>query len=141
MKYNRQTTSLKNEQMKKELTKQNKQDLLNILRRRFEENMIKHKNMEWAKLQARLEAELEKLWSLNEMEATGGEPDLVDFDKKTGEYIFIDCSKESPAGRRNLCYDVSLRANASFLIHQLRRPLLMPDVRQQLIHLILWMCW
>ena len=99
MKYGRQTISLKNEQMKKELTKQNKQELLHILRSRFEENMIRHKNMEWAKLQARLEAELEKLWSLNEMEATGGEPDVVEFDKKTGEYIIIDCSKESPAER------------------------------------------
>lgn len=91
--------------MKKELTKQNKQELLHILKKRFEENTARHKNMDWAKLQARLEANPEKLWSLNEMEVTGGEPDVVNFDKKTNEYIFIDCSKESPAGRRNLCYD------------------------------------
>lgn len=95
----------KKEPMKKELTKQNRQELLHILRKRFEENMTRHKNMEWVKLQARLEANSEKLWPLNEMEATGGEPDVVDLDKKTSEYIFIDCSKESPAGRRNLCYD------------------------------------
>ena len=80
-------------------------ELLGGLKLRFEQNMNRHKDLEWAKVQARLEANPEKLWSLNEMERTGGEPDVVDHDKKTGEYIFCDCSAESPKGRRSVCYD------------------------------------
>jgi len=79
--------------------------LINKLETRFEKNMTRHKGMEWAKVEAKLNAEPEKLWSLNEMEATGGEPDVIGFDKKTGEYIFYDCAPESPAGRRSFCYD------------------------------------
>jgi hypothetical protein len=80
-------------------------ELLNILKVRFENNMNRHKGVEWANAQAKLEADTGKLWSLNEMERTGGEPDVVSHDKKTGEYIFYDCSAESPAGRRSICYD------------------------------------
>ena len=80
-------------------------DLLQALKVRFEENMNRHKGLEWAKVQARLKAHPEKLWSLSEMESTGGEPDVVGYDKKTGEYIFYDCSAESPKGRRSVCYD------------------------------------
>src|SRR5690606_8713231 len=76
-----------------------------LLRERFEQNMDRHKGLDWAKVQARLEAHPEKLWSLDDMEATGGEPDVVGVDKKTGEYIFYDCAAESPKGRRSLCYD------------------------------------
>lgn len=79
--------------------------LINKLKTRFDKNMTRHKGMEWAKVEAKLNAEPEKLWSLNEMEATGGEPDVIGFDKKTGEYIFYDCAPESPAGRRSFCYD------------------------------------
>jgi len=79
--------------------------LLNTLKARFEINMNRHKGLEWAKVQARLENSLEKLWSLDEMESTGGEPDVVGHDKKTDEYIFYDCSAESPKGRRSICYD------------------------------------
>jgi len=75
------------------------------LQARFEKNMNRHKGLEWAKVQASLEPNTEKLWSLGEMERTGGEPDVVGHDKKTGEYIFYDCSAESPKGRRSLCYD------------------------------------
>jgi hypothetical protein len=75
------------------------------LKARFEKNMSRHKGLEWPEVQAKLEAAPEKLWSLNEMERTGGEPDVVGHDKKTGEYIFYDCSAETPAGRRNVCYD------------------------------------
>jgi hypothetical protein len=75
------------------------------LKARFEKNMNRHEGLEWAKVQAKLEANAEKLWSLNEMERTGGEPDVVGHDKKTGEYIFYDCSAESPKGRRSACYD------------------------------------
>lgn len=82
-----------------------REKLLKELKARFEKNMNSHKGLEWAKVQARLEANTEKLWSLNEMERTGGEPDVVGFDKKTGEYILYDCSVESPKGRRSLCYD------------------------------------
>lgn len=82
-----------------------REKLLKELKARFEKNMNRHKGLEWAKVQARLEANTEKLWSLNEMERTGGEPDVVGFDKKTGEYILYDCSVESPKGRRSLCYD------------------------------------
>ena len=82
-----------------------REELLKALRARFEKNMNRHKGLEWAKVQARLEAHTEKLWSLDEMERTGGEPDVVGHDKKTGEYIFFDCSAESPQGRRSVCYD------------------------------------
>src|SRR3990170_319779 len=90
---------------KKELSPEQREDLLRALKARFEKNMNRHEGLEWAKVQAKLEANTEKLWSLNEMERTGGEPDVVGHDKKTGEYIFYDCSAESPKGRRNVCYD------------------------------------
>jgi Protein of unknown function (DUF4256) len=90
---------------KKELAPKQREELLRTLKARFEKNMIHHKGLEWAKVQAKLEAKTEKLWSLNEMERTGGEPDVVGFDKKTGQYIFYDCSAESPKGRRSVCYD------------------------------------
>src|SRR3954470_2704783 len=90
---------------KKKLSSEQREELLKALRARFEKNMNRHKGLEWAKVQAKLEANTEKLWSLNEMEITGGEPDVVGYDKKTGEYIFYDCSAESPKGRRSLCYD------------------------------------
>lgn len=90
---------------KMKLTPQQQQELLNQLQIRFEKNMQRHKGIEWAKVKARLDANADKLWSLNEMEQTGGEPDVIAIDKKTGEYIFCDCSAESPAGRRSLCYD------------------------------------
>ena len=89
----------------KKLSPKQREDLLRILKARFEKNMKRHKGLEWAKVQAKLEANTEKLWSVNEMERTGGEPDVVDRDKKTGGYIFYDCSAESPNGRRSLCYD------------------------------------
>jgi hypothetical protein len=79
--------------------------LINVLKTRFEQNMSRHKGLEWAKVQAKLEANPEKLWSLDEMEITGGEPDVVGYDEKTGEYLFYDCSAESPKERRSLCYD------------------------------------
>ena len=84
---------------------QQREELLSALKVRFERNMNRHKDVEWAKVNAKLTANAEKLWSLNEMERTGGEPDVVGHDKKTGEYIFIDCSAESPKGRRSVCYD------------------------------------
>ncbi len=90
---------------KKKLSSEQREELLSALKARFEKNMNRHKDLEWAKVQAKLEAHTEKLWSLNEMERTGGEPDVVGHDKKTGEYIFYDCSAESPAGRRSVCYD------------------------------------
>jgi len=90
---------------KKELSPAQLEELLSGLKSRFEKSMNRHKGLEWAKVQAKLEAIPEKLWSLNEMEKTGGEPDVVGYDKKTGEYIFYDCSAESPKGRRSLCYD------------------------------------
>src|SRR6185295_8996261 len=79
--------------------------LLSTLKARFEKNMKRHKEFEWAKIKSKLEANPEKLWSLNEMERTGGEPDVIGHDKKTGEYIFYDCSVESPKDRRSFCYD------------------------------------
>lgn len=91
--------------MKKELTTKQRQELLRELETRFEKNMKRHKGLEWSKVQTKLEGNNEKLWSLNEMELTGGEPDVVGHDKNTGEYIFYDCSAESPVGRRSLCYD------------------------------------
>ncbi len=90
---------------KKKLSPEQREELLSVLETRFEKNMKRHKGLEWAKVQAKLEANAEKLWSLNEMERTGGEPDVVGHDKKTGEYIFYDCSAESPKGRRSICYD------------------------------------
>ena len=91
--------------MKKQLSSKESEELLSTLKARFEKNAIRHKGLEWAKIQAKLEADKGKLWSLNEMETTGGEPDVVGQDKKTGEYIFYDCAAESPKGRRSLCYD------------------------------------
>jgi len=90
---------------KEDLSPEQREELLRALKARFEKNMNRHKGLEWAKIRAKLEANTEKLWSLNEMERTGGEPDVVGHDKKTGEYIFCDCSAESPKGRRSLCYD------------------------------------
>jgi hypothetical protein len=90
---------------KKELSTKQRDDLLKTLKSRFEKNMQRHKGLDWPKVQARLEANPGKLWSLDKMEETGGEPDVVGYDKKTGEYIFYDCSAESPKGRRSFCYD------------------------------------
>src|SRR5713101_1824652 len=90
---------------KKDLSPEQLKELLGALKARFEKNLNRHEGLEWAKVQARLEANAEKLWSLHEMERTGGEPDVVGHDKKTGEYIFCDCSAESPKGRRSACYD------------------------------------
>ena len=90
---------------KDKLLPKQREELLKILKARFEKNMDRHQGLEWAKVQARLDANAEKLWSLSEMERTGGEPDVVDHNKKTGEYIFYDCSAETPKGRRSLCYD------------------------------------
>ncbi len=87
------------------LSNKQAEELLRALKARFEENMNRHKGIEWAQVQAKLEANAKKLWSLNEMEKTGGEPDVVGHDKKTGEYIFYDCSAESPKSRRSVCYD------------------------------------
>src|SRR3954463_2107024 len=90
---------------KKELSPEQTEELLRVLKTRFEKNMNRHKGLEWSKIQAKLEADPAKLWSLNEMEITGGEPDVVGHDKKTGAYIFNDCAAESPKGRRSVCYD------------------------------------
>lgn len=89
----------------KELSPEQREELLSTLRTRFEKNRSRHKDLAWADVQARLEANAEKLWPLNEMERTGGEPDVVGHDEKTGEYLFYDCSAESPKGRRSICYD------------------------------------
>ena len=90
---------------KKKLLSEQRESLLKVLKARFEKNTNRHKGFEWAKVESNLEANPHKLWSLGEMESTGGEPDVVGFHKKTGEYIFYDCSAESPKGRRSLCYD------------------------------------
>src|SRR5512133_3124165 len=92
---------------KKELSSAQREELISALKGRFEKNMNRHKGIEWAKVQAKLDSPAggEKLWSLNEMERTGGEPDVVGHDKTTGEYLFYDCSAESPKGRRSVCYD------------------------------------
>jgi Protein of unknown function (DUF4256) len=90
---------------KKDLSPQQREEILRALKARFEKNMNRHKGVKWTEVQAKLEANTEKLWSLNEMEITGGEPDVVGHDKKTGEFIFCDCSAESPKGRRSICYD------------------------------------
>src|SRR5262245_5861415 len=92
-------------QRAKDMKAKQREELLQTLKARFEKNMNRHKGLEWAKVQPKLETNTEKLWSLNEMERTGGEPDVVGQDKKTGEYIFYDCSAESPKGRRSVCYD------------------------------------
>lgn len=89
----------------KKLSADQRKELLEILKARFEKNMNRHKTLEWENVQAALEAKPEKLWSLHEMEITGGEPDVVAHDKKTGEYVFYDCSPETPSGRRSVCYD------------------------------------
>jgi hypothetical protein len=91
--------------VKKELSPEHREELLRALKARFEKNMNRHKGLEWAQVQAKVEANIERLWSINEMERTGGEPDVVGQDRKTGEYIFYDCSAESPKGRRSVCYD------------------------------------
>jgi uncharacterized protein DUF4256 len=90
---------------KKKLLPEQREELLRASRARFEKNMNRHKGLEWPKVKAKLEAKTEKPWSLSEMERTGGEPDVVAHDKKTGEYIFFDCSAESPDGHRSVCYD------------------------------------
>ena len=95
----------KSNRNKNELSPGQRAELLRALKARFEKNMSRHKGLDWANVQAKLEANAEKLWSLNEMERTGGEPDVVAHDKKTGEYVFYDCSAESPKGRRSVCYD------------------------------------
>ena len=92
-------------QRAKDMKAKEREELLRALKARFEKNMNRHKGLDWAKAQAKLEANTENLWSLNEMERTGGEPDVVGYDKKTGEFIFYDCSAESPKGRRSVCYD------------------------------------
>jgi len=89
----------------KELSPEQREELLRALKARFEKNMDRHKGLEWAKVQVKLEANAEELWSLREMEETGGEPDVAGLDKKTGEYLFYDCCAETPRGRRNVCYD------------------------------------
>ena len=96
---------MKSVKIKKKLPPEQREELLRALKARFEKNMNRHKGLEWAKVQAKLEANSEKLRSLNAMEETGGEPDIIGQDKKTGEYIFYDCSAESPKGRRSICYD------------------------------------
>jgi len=96
---------------KKQLSQNLVEELLKTLKTRFEKNKNRHKGIEWTKVQSKLEASPDKLWSLNQMEMTGGEPDVVDMDKKTGEYIFYDCSAESPSGRRSLCYDAEALAS------------------------------
>lgn len=90
---------------KKELSASKRGELMALLKARFEKHKSRHPGLEWAKVEARLEANAGKLWSINEMEATGGEPDVIGLDAKTGEYIFCDCAPESPVGRRSLCYD------------------------------------
>ena len=90
---------------KKEMTPEQQESLISVLKARFEKNTSRHKGVDWIAVQAKLEANTEKLWSLNEMEQTGGEPDVVSYDETTGEYIFFDCAAESPKGRRSVCYD------------------------------------
>ena len=92
-------------EMKKDLSTEQREEVIRALKLRFENNMNRHEGLKWGKVQGKLETNNEKLWSLNEMERTGGEPDVIGHDKKTGEYIFYDCSEESPKGRRNVCYD------------------------------------
>jgi hypothetical protein len=96
---------VKRAEAKKELSAKQREELLRTLKTRFEKNMDRHQGLEWTKVQAKLEGNAEKLWSLSEMERTGGEPDVVGRDQKTGEYMFFDCAAETPEGRRNVCYD------------------------------------
>ena len=96
---------MKGVKTKRELSPAQREQLLGTLKARFEQNTARHQRLEWDKVKARLEANPERMWSLNEMERTGGEPDVVGHDKKTGEYIFFDCSAESPKGRTSVCYD------------------------------------
>jgi hypothetical protein len=96
---------MKDVKMKKELSPKQREELLTALKARFEKNLNRHKGLDWAKVQAKLEANAEKLLSLNEMERTGGEPDVVGQDKKSGEFVFMDCSAQSPKGRTSFCYD------------------------------------
>ncbi len=96
---------MKGNQTRQKLSPDQREKLLSTLRARFEKHMNRHKGLEWAKLHAKLEANADKLWSLHEMETTGGEPDVVGHDQKTGEYLFFDCSAESPKGRVSVCYD------------------------------------
>jgi hypothetical protein len=98
-------TNIDNINNKKEFSPEQREELLRILKIRFDKNMNRHNGIEWAMVQEKLENSSENLWSLNEMERTGGEPDVVGHDKNTGEYIFYDCSAESPKGRRSICYD------------------------------------
>ena len=100
------------------LSPKQREELLRALKARFEKNMHHHKGLAWAKVQAKLEAHAEKLRSLNEMERTGGEPDVVGHDKRTGEYIFYDCSAESPKGRRSVCYDREALLRHCFRVSQ-----------------------
>ena len=101
--------------MKKELSSEQREELLGTLKSRFEKNMDRHKGIQWTNVQARLEAYPAKLWALNEMERTGGEPDVIEYDQSTGEYVFYDCSAESPKVRRSLCYDrAALEARKEF---------------------------
>jgi len=99
------TTARNTHSNKKDLSREQRERLLKALKDRFQKNMNRHQGLEWATVQAKLEANAERLWSVNEMERTGGEPDIVGHDKQTGEYCFYDCSAESPKGRRSLCYD------------------------------------
>src|ERR1019366_3189343 len=101
----RATTARNINSNKKDLSPEQREELLRALKARFERNMNRHKGLEWAQVQAKLEADAEKLWSLNKMERTGGEPDVIGGDNKTGEYIFYDCSEQSPNSRRSVCYD------------------------------------
>ena len=94
-----------NAKLEKDISPERKGELIELLKQRFDENMIRHSGIIWKKIQARLEANAEKIWSLNEMERTGGEPDVVSYDEIIGKYVFYDCSPESPAGRRSICYD------------------------------------
>lgn len=98
-------TQINNNRNKKELSPEQREELIRTLKSRFKKNLDFHKGLDWDKVQAKLEADFDKLWSLNEMEITGGEPDVVGYDKNTDEYIFYDCSSESPKGRRSVCYD------------------------------------
>jgi hypothetical protein len=102
---NMEGTNMTNEISEKKLSQEQGEELLNVLKARFEKNMHRHENLEWAEVQVKLEADAEKLWSLNEMERTGGEPDVIGFNKKKDAYMFCDCSVESPKGRRSVCYD------------------------------------
>src|SRR5690349_1090676 len=96
---------MKKTEARKELSPGQREKLLDVLQARFEKNVRRHKGLDWAKVQSRLEGRPEKLWSLQQMEETGGEPDVVGLDSKKGEFVFFDCAEQSPAGRRSLCYD------------------------------------